>query len=118
MRTFHGLFAYLVIALNLGAGLWGLLFVRKRPVVPRSFLATIVAGQVAVAVQAVTGVIFLRQLDEQPGFHAFYGFVVLIAAVLSWAFRKDTPSRTVMTFSIVAVFIGAVAIRGFTVAGR
>lgn len=118
MRTFHGLFAYLVIALNLGAGLWGLLFVRKRPEVPGEFLATIVAGQVAVAVQAVTGVLFLRELDQDPGFHAFYGFVILIAAVLSWAFRGDTPRRTVTTLSVVALFIGAVAIRGFTVAGR
>ncbi|HVL81956.1 MAG TPA: hypothetical protein VM840_10235 [Actinomycetota bacterium] len=118
MRAFHGWFAYVVIALNLGVGLWGLVWVRRRMSAPRSFLALVLAGQSAVAVQVVTGVAYMRQLGQEPGFHSFYGFVILIAAILSWAFRGEDPRRAVTVLSVVALFIGAVAIRGLSVAGR
>jgi len=118
LRSFHAGLAYTVVALNLAAGLWGLLFVRRRLPAPRLFWPAIVAGQVALAVQVVAGVALLNQLGAKPGFHVFYGFVVLIAAALSWALRGESPRRAIVVSSVVAVFVGAVSVRAMLTAGR
>lgn len=118
MRTFHGTLAYFVVALNLGAAIWGLAFVQKNLPAPKSFLQLVVAGQVALFAQVVAGVIFLRQIDAGPGLHVFYGFVLLIAAALSWALRSGTPRRQVVVSSAAALFVGAVSIRTMLTAGR
>ncbi|HVE90730.1 MAG TPA: hypothetical protein VNE62_00300 [Actinomycetota bacterium] len=117
-RAFHGVWAYVVVAVNLAVGLWGLGWVRKRMPPPRTFWKAVVAGQAVLAVQVVAGVILLNQLGAEPGFHVFYGFVVLIAAALSWAFRGDSPRRAVTVASIVALFVGAVSVRAMLTAGR
>lgn len=110
MLAFHRNWAYVVIALNLAAGLWGLFTgIRKREA-PRPLWPAIVAGQVALGVQVVVGVV-LYQSRKPPGLHLFYGFVVLIAAVLSYAFRSYSPRQTLLISSGIAVFIGAVSVR-------
>lgn len=111
MRTFHINWAYVVVVLNLIVGLWGLLFLRKRERAPRSFWYAIGAGQLALAVQVGLGLALTQQFGNPPGLHMFYGFVVLIAAILTYAFRGEGARRTILVFSSAAVFIGAVSIR-------
>lgn len=116
MRSFHENWAYVVIVSNLFAGLWGLFLVRRRRPVPKAFWPVIFAGQGALAIQVGIGLALIQTGIEPSGIHLFYGFVVAIAAVLSYAFRGEGARRTLIVFSSVALFIGAVSIRAFITA--
>lgn len=118
MQTFHAIWAYVVIIVNLGVGLWGLISVRRSPPAPRSYWLTIMFGLFAVLVQVIAGVVVLNQLGLKPGFHAFYGFVILIAGILALAFKGESPKKAITITAGVALFMGAVAIRAVTVSGR
>lgn len=118
MQTFHAIWAYVVITVNLGVGLWGLFSVRRKPPAPRSFFIASMFGLFAVVVQVIAGVVVLNQLGQKPGFHAFYGFVILIAGILAVAFKGESPKKAITITAGVALFMGAVAIRAVTVAGR
>ncbi len=117
MRTFHSLWAYVVVVSNLAVGIWGLAWVRRREA-PAAFWPAVLTGQAALVVQVVVGVLLVQQIGRTPTFHTFYGFVVLIAAALSWALRGDSPRRAVTVSSATALFVGAVSIRAMITAGR
>jgi hypothetical protein len=110
MRTFHSSWAYAVVVLNLVAGLWGLLFLRNRERTPKAFWWLIAAGQAALLVQVAFGLV-LYQRERPPAIHVFYGFVLVVAAILAFAFRGEGARRTLLVFASVALFIGAVGIR-------
>lgn len=118
MRLFHGVWAYVVIITNLGAGLWGLFSVRRKPPAPRTYWWAIIFGVFAVLVQVIAGAFLMNELGLKPGFHTFYGFVILIAGILALAFRGESPKRAITITAGVALFMGAVAIRAVTVVGR
>lgn len=118
MRTIHTIWAALMIATNLGVAGYGFFVVRKNPQLLARLQKLFLVGVGMVAVQVVLGVILLNQLNASAGFHAFYGFVVLIAGVLAFEFKKDEPNKRILVLSAVALFIGAVSIRGWTTAGR
>lgn len=113
MRTLHANWAYLVIALNLVAGLWGLLFLRKAESIPRTFWYLVAAGQAVLAVQVGLG-LALTQTAPRNDQHMFYGFVLLFAAVIAFALRGEGTKRALMVFSSAALFIGVVGIRTMT----
>lgn len=113
MRALHGNWAFVVIALNLVAGLWGLLFLRNAEKIPRSFWYIIGAGQAALAVQVGLG-LALAQTAPRNDQHMFYGFVLLFVAVLAFALRGEGSRRALIAFASAALFIGVVGIRTMT----
>lgn len=116
MRTFHANWAYVVVGLNLVVGVWGIGWVRRSLPTPSAFWPLTYAGQGAIAVQAVLGTV-LHQDTPAPTIHVFYGFVVLIAAAVAWAFRSRDEQRNVTIFSAIAIFVAAVSgIRGIPTA--
>lgn len=114
MRSFHESWSYVVVVLNLVVGLWGLLWVRRRPPAPRAFWIGVGGGQAALFIQFVVGLILTRDYGR-PALHLFYGFVITFAAALAWAFRGE-EKRNIIVFSSVALFVGAVAIRAMITA--
>lgn len=110
MRTFHHYWPYVVVVTNIAAGIWGLRIARRRGTAPPAFWRLVIAGQAALAVQVVVGVILFQRV-RPPGVHVFYGFMLLIVAALSWAFRGEGPRRALTVSSAVALFVGVVTIR-------
>lgn len=108
MRTLHANWAFIAVALNLVAGLWGLLWVRNHLPAPNAFWGVLIAGYGAIAIQVALGLWITGGTIEGAQLHAFYGFVLLIAAVLSAAFRSERPRSTVLRLSAISMFIGIV----------
>src|SRR5207249_1589655 len=117
MLAFHRVWALAVVGVNVIAGLWGLNTVRRKRDAGRALWSSIVAGQVALAVQVTVGVLLSRRV-KPPGLHVFYGFMLLFVAVLSWMFRGETSRRALAVASGVALFVGVVAIRTMVTAHR
>jgi hypothetical protein len=99
-----------VVVLNLVAGGWGVWMALRRKPAGKGLWPLIYAGQAALALQVVIGVTLSRRITP-PGIHMFYGFVLLIAAALSYAFRGDSPRRMLTVCAAVALFVGAVGVR-------
>lgn len=112
MLFFHRTWFVVVVVANLAPGIWGLAGGLRRKTMPRAFWIAIIAGQVALAVQVVAGVI-LFQTRKPSGQHVFYGFMLLFVSVMAWAFRGtgSTSRRAVLVMASVAMFIGVVAVR-------
>lgn len=109
MQTFHTNWAFITVALNGLAGLWGLLWVRNHLPPPVLFWPFVIAGYAAVAVQIGIGLSLTGGSVPEPArLHVFYGFVLLIAAVLSLAFRSDRPRSNVLRLSAISLFIAVV----------
>lgn len=112
MRAFHRDFFPIVTALNLIAGVWGLVLLRRGRRITRNFFVAVLAGQAALAIQVVVGVVMFQTVKPANSMHAFYGFVLLIAAVLSHAFRGEKPRRALWVYTLIELFIGIVSVRG------
>lgn len=108
MRTLHANWAFIAVALNVIAGLWGLLWVRNHLPAPNVFWGVLIAGYGAVAIQVVLGLSITGGSIEGAETHAFYGFVLLIAAVLAFAFRSEHARSNVLRLSAISMFIGVV----------
>lgn len=108
MRDFHFVWGFIAIGVNLLVGAWGVwLWRRHRLPVPKPFWPLVYTGHAAIAVQVAIGLV-LNERTPAPGIHVFYGFVLLIAAVLSYAIRSEHARSNVLRFSAVALFIGVV----------
>jgi hypothetical protein len=87
----HRLWGWVLVGTNAAAGCWALAAhwlerLRGRPL----WIFTIVA-ELTIGVQVVLGAILSKKL-ESPEFHAFYGYVAVIAAVLIYSYRTYTPA--------------------------
>lgn len=110
LRAFHANWAYVVMVANLAVGLAGLWLYRTRRTASRPFWVGIGFGHLTVVTQVAVGLILFQNV-RPPGRHTFYGFVLLIASVLSIQFIGREPRRRILIFSLFAIFLGAVAIR-------
>lgn len=108
MRTLHANWAFIAVGVNLIAGLWGILWVRNHLPAPNAFWGVLIAGYAAVAIQVGLGLAITGGSVEGAETHAFYGFVLLVAGVLSLAFRSVHARSNVLRFSAISLFIGVV----------
>lgn len=115
MRAFHENWALVVVAVNILAGLWGLVATWMKREPGRAFWAAIIAGQAALALQVTIGVTLMRRV-KPPSTHVFYGFMLLFVAVLAWTYRGQTSRRAVAVMAGVALFVGVVGVRAMVTA--
>jgi uncharacterized membrane protein YpjA len=111
MRAVHRDWAFVVVALNMLSAAWGLTLYRRRLAATRGFWTALLTGYAALAAQVVIGVVMYQSRKPANRLHPFYGFVLLIAAVLSLAFRAEAPRRALLILSLVALFVGVVGVR-------
>jgi hypothetical protein len=110
VRTLHGYFGYVVCALNLAVGLWGVVLYRARRAARRTFWTALAAGWASIYVQGAMGLALFERY--QPDFrHHFYGFLFAVITLAVFPLRGEDPRRTLLVFSIATLFIGIVAVR-------
>jgi hypothetical protein len=116
MRQIHENFAYVVLALNLGVGAWGLVTWRRRRTAARPFWITLAGAWISIYVQGAMGLAMFER--EQPEFrHHFYGFLFAVITLSVFPLRGEDPRRTLLVFSIATLFIGIVAVRAIMSGG-
>lgn len=115
-RDIHQTWAWVVVISNGLAGLWALgahrfLALRRRP------LWWFVAGaQVTVFVQAALGAILVsRYKVPLPEFHAFYGFVAIIAVAIIYSYRNQMQHQLYLLYGFGSLFVMGLGIRAMII---
>lgn len=110
MRALHANFAYLVIAANLVAGIWGMVLWRRHGSAPRAFWITLAVAWATIYIQGIMGLTLFESHDP-PFKHHFYGFLFAIITLLVFPLRGEQARRRLLVFSAATTFIGIVAVR-------
>ena len=109
---------FAVIAVNLVAGVWGLLVWRGVLRANRVFEQVLAASQTVIFGQAVLGLLLLSQnLRAAQQLHYVYGLLPAAMVIFAYSARRKDPRRNVLVFSIAALLSAALATRALTVSG-
>ena len=105
-----------MIAGNALAGLWALAAHKVQALRSRALWWYTAAAQLTVFVQVILGVIMVnRDKLEFPQFHAFYGFVAIIAVAILYAYRVQMKSKVYLLYGFGGLFLMGLGIRAMLV---
>ena len=112
----HTSSAWIVIIGNAIAGVWALVAHKKVAMRSRALWWFIGLVQFTVFVQVSLGVAAVnRDKIEYPAFHAFYGFVAIIAIAIIYSYRAQLKSRVYLLYGFGGLFIMGLGIRAMLV---
>ena len=102
----HTSSAWIVIIGNAMAGVWALVAHKNVAMRSRALWWFIGLVQFTVFVQVSLGVAAVnRDKIEYPAFHAFYGFVAIIAIAIIYSYRAQLKSRVYLLYGFGGLFI-------------
>lgn len=112
----HTAWAWIMIVGNGLAGLWALVAHKNVALRSRALWWFTGIAQLAVFVQVVLGVAVVnRDKIEYPAFHAFYGFVAIIAIAIIYSYRAQLKSKMYLLYGFGGLFIMGLGIRAMLV---
>lgn len=113
---FHTSWAWIVIIANGLAGLWALSAHKISQLRTRALWWFTGLAQLTIFVQVALGVILVnKQKLEFPAFHAFYGFVAIIAVAIIYSYRFQLKSRMYLLYGGGGLFLMGLGIRAMLV---
>lgn len=108
----------IVIAINLVAGIWGLLVWRRKLPANKPYAQVLAASQTVIIGQAIIGLLLLSQnLRAEQQLHYVYGLLPAAMVVFAYSARRNDHLRNILIFSIAALLAAALATRALTVSG-
>ena len=112
----HISWSWIMIVGNGLAGVWALVAHKNVGLRSRALWWFTGIAQVSVFVQVVLGVAVVnRDKIEYPAFHAFYGFVAIIAIAIIYSYRAQLKSKMYLLYGFGGVFIMGLGIRAMLV---
>ena len=112
----HTSWSLIMIVGNGLAGLWALVAHKNIALRSRALWWFTGIAQVSVFVQVVLGVAVVnRDKIEYPAFHAFYGFVAIIAIAIIYSYRAQLKSKMYLLYGFGGLFIMGLGIRAMLV---
>ena len=112
----HTSWSWIMIIGNGLAGLWALVAHKNIALRSRAMWWFTGIAQVSVFVQVVLGVAVVnRNKIEYPAFHAFYGFVAIIAIAIIYSYRAQLKSKMYLLYGFGGLFIMGLGIRAMLV---
>lgn len=116
LLEFHTSWAWIVIIANGLAGLWALSAHKITQLRTRALWWFTGLAQITIFVQVALGVILVnKQKLEFPAFHAFYGFVAIIAVAIIYSYRFQLKSRMYLLYGGGGLFLMGLGIRAMLV---
>ena len=116
-RNIHEGWAWVVIIGNGLAGLWSLSANWLPALRTRALWWFIGAVQMTVFVQVVLGVVLVGKYKVPlPEFHAFYGFVAIIAIAIIYSYRFQMKHRLYFLYGFGSLFVMGLGIRAMLIA--
>lgn len=119
IELLHDRLATTVMLFFLFVGLWGLFEYFRGGVLGGNVAGALIIGQVLVVVQVAFGVVLLT-LGAAPAdqTHYLYGLTAVVIMPFLWTYTRDrAPRQGLLLYSLVALFIFGLAIRGMTTGG-
>jgi len=116
LSQLHEGFAWVVIIGNAMAGLWALACHKIESLRSRALWWFTALAQLTMFVQVALGVAMVNK-DKLgfPQFHAFYGFVGIIAIAIIYSYRAQLKSRVYLLYGFGGLFIMGLGIRALLV---
>ena len=112
----HTSWSWIMIVGNGLAGLWALVAHKNIALRSRALWWFTGIAKVSVFVQVVLGVAVVnRDKIEYPAFHAFYGFVAIIAIAIIYSYRAQLKSKMYLLYGFGGLFIMGLGIRAMLV---
>ena len=116
LTNLHTSWAWVVIMGNALAGIWALSAHKVIALRSRALWWFTAFTQLSVFIQVILGVIMVnRDKIEFPQFHAFYGFVAIIAIAIIYSYRAQLKSRVYLLYGFGGLFLMGLAIRAMLV---
>jgi hypothetical protein len=116
LANLHTCWAWVVIIGNALAGIWALSAHKVVALRSRALWWFTACTQLSVFVQVILGVIMVnRDKLEFPQFHAFYGFVAIIAIAIIYSYRAQLKSRVYLLYGFGGLFLMGLSIRAMLV---
>ncbi len=112
----HNSWAWVVIIGNALAGIWALAAHKVHALRSRALWWYTALAELAVFVQVILGVVMVNKYKlEFPAFHAFYGFVAIIAVAILYSYRAQLKSRVYLLYGWGGLFLMGLGIRAMLV---
>lgn len=112
----HQEWTWFVIVSNGLAGLWALAAHRFSPLRSRALWWFTLLAQLTMFVQVGLGVALVnREKLEFPQFHAFYGFVGIMAIAIIFSYRNQMKHRLYLLYGFGGLFVMGLGIRAMLV---
>ena len=116
LNNLHTNWAWVVIIANRLAGIWALTAHKLLALRTRALWWYIGVAQATMFVQVILGVIMVnRDKAVFPAFHAFYGFVAIIAIAIIYSYRAQLKGRVYLLYGFGGLFIMGLGIRAMLV---
>ena len=116
LTNLHTSWAWVVIMGNALAGIWALSAHKVVALRSRALWWFTAFTQLSVFIQVSLGVIMVnRDKIEFPQFHAFYGFVAIIAIAIIYSYRAQLKSRVYLLYGFGGLFLMGLSIRAMLV---
>lgn len=115
----HDRLATTVMLFFLFVGLWGLLEFARGGSLGGNVAGALIIGQVLIVVQGLFGMILFVASDRPSNsVHILYGLTAAMVMPFLWTYTKDrAPRQALLLYSLLALFIFGLAIRGMTTGG-
>ena len=102
----HKAWAWVAILSNALAGVWALAAHKITPLRTRALWWYTGVAQFSIFVQVTLGVIMVNKNKlEFPAFHAFYGFVAIMAVAIIDSYRLQLNSRVYLLYGFGGLFL-------------
>lgn len=116
-RNIHENWAWVVVIGNGLAGLWAIAANWLTPLRTRALWWFIGAAELTVFVQVVLGAIMVGKYKVPlPQFHAFYGFVAIIAIAIIYSYRFQMKHHLFLLYGFGSLFVMGLGIRAMFIA--
>ncbi|MGD9713130.1 MAG: hypothetical protein AB7V46_13815 [Thermomicrobiales bacterium] len=100
-------------------GLWGIVTYVRGGMLEGSISGALVIGQLLIMVQGAFGLaLYIKGPRPDDPVHILYGITAAMVMPFVYTYARDRhPRQSLVVFSLIALFIGGLAIRGMTTGG-
>lgn len=115
----HDRLSTTVLIYFLVVGLWGVFEFARGGSLGGNIAGALIIGQILVLVQGAFGLaLYVEGPRPQDPVHILYGITAVLVLPFVWSYVRDkAPRQGLLIYSLVALFIFGLAIRGMTTAG-
>jgi hypothetical protein len=113
MRDLHALNAVLVIAANVLAFGWGLVYLRRGRPPGRLYAHALALAQALLIAEVALGLLLVADGQKSDGLHYLYGTLALLAALSPWVYAPPFAGRRLLWFVGASLVAAGLAARAY-----